>query len=301
MKWSDAELWRKGKVRDIYRVRDEGLVVLVATDRISAFDVVMKEMVPDKGKVLNLISYYWFEKLKDVVGNVIVAVTEKQFSSLFEDAPLDYVVGRAMAMKEVELVPMECIVRGYLTGSGLKAYEKSGGVVQGIQLPSGLKNGSKLPEPIFTPSTKEEGKHDVPLTHEQARALVGDDVFERVEKISLRLYERAHAHMLNKGYVLADTKFEFGIVDGDVVLVDEVLTPDSSRFWDLEEWKKGRCVNWDKQILRDYLESIEWNKKPPAPSLPKEVIDNVGATYKKMLKEITGKGLVEWEDVLRSA
>ncbi len=301
MKWSDAELWRKGKVRDIYRVKDEGLVVLVATDRISAFDVVMKEMVPDKGKVLNLISYYWFEKLKDVVGNVIVAVTEKQFSSLFEDAPLDYLVGRAMAMKEVELVPMECIVRGYLTGSGLKAYEKNGGVVQGIQLPSGLKNGSKLPEPIFTPSTKEEGKHDVPLTHEQARALVGDDVFERVEKISLRLYERAHAHMLNKGYVLADTKFEFGIVDGDVVLVDEVLTPDSSRFWDLEEWKKGRCVNWDKQILRDYLESIEWNKKPPAPSLPKEVIDNVGATYKKMLKEITGKGLVEWEDVLRSA
>jgi phosphoribosylaminoimidazole-succinocarboxamide synthase len=280
----------QGKVRDIYDLGDR--LLLVATDRISAFDVVMADPIPDKGRILTQISAFWFRLLAEITPHHLISLDVGDFPPACQPHR-EVLAGRTMLVKKTRPLPVECIVRGYLAGSGWADYQKTGAVC-GIPLPPGLKESDRLPEPLFTPSTKAElGTHDENITFEEAAASIGSDLAARVREISLALYRRACAWAEPRGIILADTKFEFGEINGDLLLIDEVLTPDSSRFWPREDYAPGRAQkSYDKQYLRDYLESLGWNKQPPPPPLPPEVVANTRAKYLEALKNLTGEDLV---------
>ncbi len=279
----------QGKVRDIYDLGDR--LLLVATDRISAFDVVMADPVPDKGRILTQISAFWFRLLADVIPNHLISLKVEDFPPACQ-AFREELAGRTMLVRKTQPLAVECIVRGYLAGSGWADYQKTGAVC-GISLPAGLKESDRLPAPIFTPSTKAAlGTHDENISFEKAAAAIGAELAARVRDVSRTLYSRANAWAEPRGIILADTKFEFGLVNGELLLIDEVLTPDSSRFWPQNDYAPGRPQkSYDKQYLRDYLESLGWNKQPPPPPLPAEVLANTRAKYLEALKSLTGEDL----------
>ena len=278
---------QRGKVRDIYDLGDT--LLMVATDRISAFDVIMPEPVPDKGKILNQISLFWFGVMKDMVANHVISGDVGDYPDICQPYAAQ-LQGRSMLVKKAEPLPIECVVRGYISGSGWKSYQQSQ-MVCGIRLADGLKESEKLPEPIFTPSTKEEvGVHDINIDFSETRRRIGKDLADKVRDLSLAIYRKGAELALGKGIIIADTKFEFGLIDGQIVLIDEVLTPDSSRFWPLDDYRPGGSQkSFDKQYLRDYLISIQWDKKPPAPHLPQHVIDNTRAKYLEAMRLVTGR------------
>ncbi len=282
----DLPLIKRGKVRDIYEI--DGSYLIVTTDRISAFDVVFKEPIPFKGIVLNKLSHFWFSKTEDIIENHIISQEVPEKLSSYKDI----LEGRVSLVKKADPIPVEAIVRGYLAGSAYKEYRVSGKVC-GISLPSGLSLGSKLPEPIFTPSTKEEiGKHDVNITFDEMKERIGEDLSHKIKEISIKIYSKAHDLLLKKGIILADTKFEFGFIDGRLALIDEVLTPDSSRFWKMDDYKKGILVDMDKQFLRDFLEDCGWDKNPPPPDLPDWVIEETSRRYREIYRIVTGRNLI---------
>ncbi len=281
------KLIHRGKVRDLYEIN--GSLLIVATDRISAFDVVMPTPIPDKGVILTQMSLFWFEFLKDLVKNHLLTAKVEEYPPVCLPYA-DILRGRSMLVKKTKPLPVECIVRGYLAGSALKEY-RSQGTVCGIKLPPGLKEAEKLPEPIFTPSTKAQEGHDVNITFEECSALIGKELAQKVRDLSLEIYRRAAQYAEERGIIIADTKFEFGLGDKEeLLLIDEVLTPDSSRFWPREDYVPGRPQqSFDKQFLRDWLESIGWDKKPPAPELPPEIVEKTRARYLEALKRLIGK------------
>jgi phosphoribosylaminoimidazole-succinocarboxamide synthase len=280
------KLHSRGKVRDIYELGDR--LLIVATDRLSAFDVVLPTPIPDKGKVLTQLSLFWFERLSDVVPNHVLSGTD--FPA--ELAPYgEELRGRAMLVRRTEPIRIECVVRGYLAGSGWKDYQ-AGGSVCGIRLPAGLHESEKLPEPIFTPATKAASGHDENLSFDQAAARVGAELAGRLRDISLELYRRAARYAERNGILIADTKFEFGLVGGELIWIDEALTPDSSRFWPADGYVPGRPQpSFDKQYVRDYLERIGWSKMPPAPALPPDVVEATRQKYREAYRRLTGKEL----------
>lgn len=278
-------LFIKGKVRNVYDLGDKLLIVV--TDRISAFDVVFSELIPNKGVVLNSISAFWFDYTKDVIGNHVITTDVNQYPKELS-AFKEELQGRSMLVKKIDMVPAECIVRGYLEGSGLKEYNETG-CICGIKLPAGLKQADKLPEPIFTPSTKESEGHDINVSFEGLCETVGVEMANKLRDASINLYLKASKHAESKGLILADTKFEFGMSNGELVVGDEVCTPDSSRFWAMDEYQPGKAQkSFDKQYLREYLETLTWDKQPPAPKLPEEVINKTEAKYIEAYERITG-------------
>jgi phosphoribosylaminoimidazole-succinocarboxamide synthase len=279
-------LLQRGKVRDIYDLGDS--LLMVATDRISAFDVVMPEPVPDKGKILNQISLFWFDRMASIVPNHVISGKVEGFPEACQPY-MELLRGRSMLVKKARPLPIECVVRGYLSGSGWKSYQKNQSVC-GIQLAPGLLESDRLPEPIFTPSTKEEvGTHDINIDFEETGRRVGIQLAEKVRDLSLTIYTEGARLAAEKGIIIADTKFEFGLINDDLVLIDEVLTPDSSRFWPKDSYRRGESQqSFDKQYLRDYLLSIQWDQKPPAPNLPRSVIENTRAKYLEAMRLLTG-------------
>lgn len=275
----------RGKVRDLYDV-DEGRLLLVASDRLSAFDVVLPTAIVDKGRVLTGLTLFWFELLADVVPNHLLGAYPEE---LPEGARTPDLAGRTTLVRRLEMLPIECVVRGYLAGSGLKDYAATG-AIGGHRLPVGLEIASRLPRPIFTPAVKASSGHDENIDVDEAATLVGGDRLAEVEQASLEIYERAARHCEGKGIVLADTKFEFGIDgEGTLVLADEVLTPDSSRFWDAERWSPGSSpASYDKQFVRDYLETLDWDKSEPGPELPADVVDGTAARYRSAYASLAG-------------
>jgi len=285
----DTPLLGRGKVRDLYAVGDA--LLLVATDRISAFDHVLGTGIPGKGKILTQISLFWFELLSGTVPNHIITADVSEFPALL--APYaDQLEGRSMLVKRAAMFPVECVARGYLAGSGWKEYQASG-TVCGIALPGGLEDGSRLPEAVFTPATKsQDGSHDENISFEAMAAVVGEADGKELRRLTLAIYRRAAEHAERCGLILADTKFEFGKVGEGIILADEVLTPDSSRFWEGSTWKPGGAQpSFDKQYVRDYLETIHWNKQEPAPSLPQEVVDRTQQKYLDAFHRLTGRNL----------
>jgi phosphoribosylaminoimidazole-succinocarboxamide synthase len=280
-------LLKRGKVRDMYDLGET--LLMVATDRISAFDVIMPDPVPEKGKILTQISLFWFDVMKPVISNHIISSNVDDYPEICKPYA-EMLRDRSMLVKKAKPLPIECVVRGYISGSGWKSYQESG-IVCGIKLPDGLQESEKLPEPIFTPSTKEEvGVHDVNINFEEAVKIIGRSLAEKVKEISLSIYKKGAELADKKGIIIADTKFEFGIFENDIILIDEILTPDSSRFWPKESYSPGQSQkSYDKQYLRDYLISINWDKLPPAPFLPKEVVKNTREKYLDALNLITGK------------
>jgi phosphoribosylaminoimidazole-succinocarboxamide synthase len=279
----------RGKVRDLYVVGDA--LLMVATDRISAFDHVLGTGIPGKGKILTQISLFWFELVKDIVPNHLIATEVKDLPvELHRYA--DQLEGRSMLVKRAQMFPVECVARGYIAGSGWKEY-KASGTVCGIKLPAGLKDGSRLPEPLFTPSTKsQDGTHDENISFAVVENVVGANVAKELRRLTLAIYEKANKHTESRGLILADTKFEFGRIGDGIVLADEVLTPDSSRFWEASAWKPGGAQpSFDKQFVRDYLESIRWNKQAPAPSLPDDVAERTLQKYLEAFRRLTGREL----------
>jgi phosphoribosylaminoimidazole-succinocarboxamide synthase len=286
-------LQRRGKVRDVYEVGDD--LLIVATDRISAFDYVLGSGIPDKGKVLTQLSGFWFERMGAIVPHHLLSMDVEQFP----DAARRHATvlqGRSMLVRRTRPIPVECVARGYLSGSGWKEYQQTGRVC-GITLPSGLRESDRLPKPIFTPATKAETGHDVNISEDEAGRLVGGDLIARLKTLTLEIYRRGAAHAESKGIIVADTKFEFGLVgagnpDRDVVLIDEVLTPDSSRFWPSAQYEPGHGQpSFDKQYVRDYLESITWNKQPPVPSLPDDVVARTREKYVEAYRLLSGREL----------
>lgn len=279
---------RRGKVRDIYDLGER--LLIVATDRLSAFDVVMPQPIPDKGRVLTQISNFWFEIMKEIIPHHVILSDAGTFPP--ECRPYrNELDGRSIIVRKSNPLPVECIVRGYLSGSGWNEYRKTQAVC-GIPLPPGLKESAKLPRPIFTPSTKADVGHDENISFERAASLVGTDVAENVREIAIAIYERASRLAEEKGIIIADTKMEFGFDGGRLILIDELLTPDSSRFWPMAGYAEGRAQDsFDKQYVRDYLLSIHFNKQPPGPELPPEVIRKTSELYREALKMLTGKGL----------
>ncbi len=278
-----------GKVRDLYAVGEA--LLMVATDRISAFDHVLATGIPGKGKILTQISLFWFELLGDLVPNHLIATSVSEFPAELQPYA-NQLEGRSMLVKRADMFPVECVARGYLAGSGWKEY-KSSGTVCGIPLPAGLLDGSQLPQPIFTPATKsQDGSHDENISFEQTASVIGAEDAGSLRELTLALYNKAHQHARSCGLILADTKFEFGKIDGRIILADEVLTPDSSRFWEATAWKPGGAqASFDKQFVRDYLESIHWNKQAPAPALPPEVAERTQAKYLEAFRRLTGREL----------
>jgi phosphoribosylaminoimidazole-succinocarboxamide synthase len=285
----DLKLVRRGKVRDVYAV-DYDHFLIVATDRISAFDCILPTAIPRKGEVLTRLSQFWFEKLGHVVPNHLVTSELAEMPQTVQrQVGID---GRSMLVRKADVFPLECVVRGYLVGSGWKDYLRTGEVC-GHKLPGNLEESAELSQPIFTPSTKAEEGHDENITEDQARQIVGDDVFNRLRDISLSLYNEARDYARSRGIIIADTKFEFGRdKDGDIILIDEVLTPDSSRFWPAESYSPGKSQpSFDKQFVRDYLETLAWDKQPPAPPLPPEVANATTARYLEAYRLLTCKEL----------
>jgi phosphoribosylaminoimidazole-succinocarboxamide synthase len=285
----DTPLLGRGKVRDLYAVGDA--LLLVATDRISAFDHVLATGIPGKGKILTQISLFWFELLVDTVPNHLITADVNQFPAALRPYA-DQLQGRAMLCKRAAMFPVECVARGYLAGSGWKEYQANG-TVCGIPLPAGLQDGSKLPEPLFTPATKsQDGAHDENISFSATEAVVGKSDAAELRRLTLALYAKAAQHAEACGLILADTKFEFGRTAKGIILADEVLTPDSSRFWEKSAWKPGGAQpSFDKQFVRDYLESIHWNKQAPAPSLPPDVAERTQAKYLEAFRRLTGRDL----------
>ena len=283
------ELYASGKVRDVYRL-DNDRLLFVATDRISAFDYVLATGIPLKGKVLTQISLFWFDFLCDVVPNhLITADVERYPASLLEHA--DLVRGRSMLVTRADMVPVECVVRGYISGSAWKEYNATGAVC-GIRLPAGLKESDRLPEPIFTPATKATSGHDENIQFAEMTRIVGPELSNQLRDVSLNIYTKAAEYARQKGIIIADTKFEFGRTAKGLTLADEVLTPDSSRFWPADKYQSGRAQSsFDKQYVRDYLEEIRWNKQPPAPSLPAEVARRTSEKYLEAYRQLTGRDL----------
>ncbi|MFQ3586178.1 MAG: phosphoribosylaminoimidazolesuccinocarboxamide synthase [Fimbriimonadaceae bacterium] len=278
-----------GKVREVYDLGDR--LAIVATDRISAFDVVMANGIPDKGRVLTRMSAFWFERLADVCPNHVVSVDDRELSGLIPGWTPD-LAGRTTLARKCRPLPVECVARGYICGSLLKAYQTEGPEVCGISLPPGMVESDRLPEPIFTPATKAETGHDENISFAQMVDIVGRDTAERLREWTLRLYALAARYAATRGILLADTKFEFGETDDGLVWIDEALTPDSSRFWPADAYQPGRSQpSYDKQFVRDYLESIGWDKNPPGPALPDDVVERTRAKYVEALERITGRGL----------
>ncbi|MBS3068641.1 phosphoribosylaminoimidazolesuccinocarboxamide synthase [Candidatus Micrarchaeota archaeon] len=280
----------KGKVRDTYKIDND--LLMVSTDRLSAFDVVFNEGIPYKGAVLNSLSIFWFLQTRDIIKNHFIT------DAIPANLP-KYLERRSMIVMKAEPIPLESVVRGHITGSALKEYQKDGKVC-GIELPKGLKNGDELPHPIFTPSTKAKQGHDQNITEEEAKKLVGETTYNTVKQKSIELYNFAKHHAKKSGLILADTKFEFGYAKNDnggkqIILIDEALTPDSSRYWLKEKYDAGQLESLDKQFVRDYLEGLKWNKEPPPPPLPKNVIENTSKRYLQAYKMLTGKDLLEVE------
>ena len=286
-------LHRRGKVRDVYEIGDQ--LLIVTTDRISAFDYVLGSGIPDKGKVLTQLSGFWFEKMGDLVPHHLVSMDTAEFPEPAR-AHADILRGRTMLVRRTEPVPIECVARGYLSGSGWKEYQKTGSVC-GVRLPAGLRESDRLPEPIFTPATKAESGHDENISEDEASRLVGHELVARLKALTLEIYRRGAAHALSKGIIVADTKFEFGLTGAgdpnrDLVLIDEVLTPDSSRFWPESKYEPGRGQpSFDKQYVRDYLEEIRWNKQPPVPSLPDDVVRRTREKYVEAFTLLSGREL----------
>ncbi len=282
---SELKLVNRGKVRDIYDLGEH--LLIVTSDRISAFDVVMNEGIPDKGYVLTQISKFWFERMTDIIPNHLVATEVSHFPAITH-AYRDQLEGRSMLVKKAAPLPIECIVRGYITGSGWKEYSRQGSVC-GIPLPSGLQESQQLPEPIFTPSTKAElGAHDENISFAQAVDLCAPGLAEKARKSSLAIYSRARQELAAKGIIIADTKFEFGLYQDRLIWIDEALTPDSSRFWPKDQYRPGGSQpSFDKQFLRDYLETLDWNKQAPAPALPAEIVRKTSEKYLEALERIT--------------
>jgi phosphoribosylaminoimidazole-succinocarboxamide synthase len=276
-------LARRGKVRDVYDLNDRYL--FVATDRISAFDVVLSPGIPDKGKVLNQTSNFWFQRFTDVPNHIL----ESDFGRFPSEVALhDELRGRSVIVRKCEVIPIECVARGYLVGSGLKEYNATGKVC-GIALPPGLKTASKLPEPIFTPSTKEDTGHDINISFEEMSQRIGEDLAAQLRDLTLRLYSEAADYARTRGIIIADTKFEFGLADGKVIWIDEALTPDSSRFWPADQYKVGENPpSYDKQFVRDWLETTGWDKNPPAPELPNDVVEKTREKYIDAYRVLTG-------------
>jgi phosphoribosylaminoimidazole-succinocarboxamide synthase len=282
---AECPLIKKGKVRDIYQIGND--LLMVATDRISAFDYVLPNPIPQKGIILTQISNFWFDQFKNIIENHLIVTDFDAFPEVLQPyrASLE---GRSIIVKKTKVFPVECVVRGYLAGSGYKEYTASGSVC-GINLPAGLQKGSRLPETIFTPSTKAESGHDENITADQAIDIIGKKAFTYLRDKSIELYETAHAFALGKGIIIADTKFEFGMLDSSIILIDEILTPDSSRFWPMNEYTVGQeQKSYDKQFVRDYLESIRWDKKPPVPELPEEIISKTSQKYFEAYKKLAG-------------
>ena len=279
-----------GKVRDIYDAGEDRLLI-VTSDRISAFDVVMDQPIPDKGRVLTAISAFWFDELGGVAPHHLLSTDLADLPAEAQDPSL---AGRVMLVRKAEMLPLECIVRGYLTGSAWKEYQRSG-TMHGERLPDGLQESAQLPEPVFTPSTKAEEGHDVNISLSGAVDLVGADIAGRARAISLELYQRGAALAAERGIIIADTKFELGLVDGELIVCDEVLTPDSSRFWPADQWQLGSTPpSFDKQPVRDYLDGLDWDKQPPPPPLPDEVVNSSSARYIEAYERITGRSFADW-------
>ncbi|MBZ0269783.1 phosphoribosylaminoimidazolesuccinocarboxamide synthase [bacterium] len=275
----------RGKVRDIYDLGEH--LLLVASDRVSAFDVILPQRIADKGRLLTAISEFWFARTESVVPNHLVSTDPADFPEPFRSAPELH--GRSMLVKKAQRVDIECVMRGYIAGSAWKEYAETGSAC-GYELPAGLTKGARLPEPLFTPTTKEDEGHDQPISFARMKELVGDDLAERLREVSTRVYEHGHALAQQRGFLLADTKFEFGFVDGELILIDEVLTPDSSRYWRAEDYTPGKPPeSWDKQVIRDYLETLDWNKQPPAPDLPEEVMAKARERYLDVYRTLTGR------------
>jgi phosphoribosylaminoimidazole-succinocarboxamide synthase len=282
------KLHGRGKVRDIYDLGEHYLII--ATDRLSAFDVVLPTPIPNKGKVLTQMSAFWFEHFKDSVPNHVVSTRVDNYPKELHPFRAQ-IEGRSMLVKKAKVFPVECVARGFLTGSGLKDYNKTGQVC-GIPLPSGLRDSDRLPQPIFTPATKAETGHDENISEAQAGQIIGAQNIQRLKELTLSIYSRAVEYALKRGIIICDTKFEFGIIDGQITLVDEVLTPDSSRFWPADQYSPGKPQpSFDKQYVRDYLERIAWNKQPPAPALPDDVVKATTAKYVEALRILTGREL----------
>ena len=287
---SGLKLVHRGKVRDVYQV-SEAELLLVATDRISAFDCILPTPIPNKGMILTALSAFWFEQLKDITDNHLLTVDFDQMPEIVRQTE-DF-RGRSTLVKKTEVFPVECVVRGYLEGSGWKDYQATGKIC-GHQLPENLKQGDKLPEPIFTPATKAASGHDENITETEFIDIVGEKATEKLKTLSLLIYREASEHALNRGIIIADTKFEFGQdAEGQIILIDEVLTPDSSRFWAAEAYQPGKSqASFDKQFVRDYLETLDWNKQPPAPALPLEIVNATTSRYLEAYRILTGKKLL---------
>ncbi|MCX7982639.1 MAG: phosphoribosylaminoimidazolesuccinocarboxamide synthase [Syntrophales bacterium] len=279
----------RGKVRDIYEV--DSCLLIVATDRISAFDVVMSDPIPGKGEVLTRLSAFWFSRMADIIPHHLISTEPEEYPH--ECQPYrDILRGRSMLVKKAQPLPVECIIRGYLSGSGWEDYKRSRSI-SGIPLPEGLKESSRLPTPIFTPSTKApQGEHDITITRAEVERVIGKDLTEEMVQAAITIYNRACKIAEQAGIIIADTKMEFGLYEGRLMLIDELLTPDSSRFWPLDEYEEGRPQrSFDKQFLRDYLVSVKWDKNPPPPSLPREIIEKTAAKYREALERITAVNL----------
>jgi phosphoribosylaminoimidazole-succinocarboxamide synthase len=287
--FKDLTLLSRGKVRDIYDLND--MLLIVATDRISAFDVILPNGIPNKGKVLSQMSAYWFEVMGELAPHHLISIDTKDFPSVCQKYESS-LKGRSMLVKKTKPLPVECVVRGYLAGSGWKEYQ-DGGSICGIPIKEGLKESSQLEEPIFTPATKAElGDHDENITFEKAKEIVGDKLAERLKEVSLALYKRGSAMAREKGIIISDTKFEFGLLNEDLILIDEVLTPDSSRFWPEDEYEPGRSQkSFDKQFVRDYLLTLTWDKTPPGPNLPEEIIKKTSERYLEAFRRLTEREL----------
>jgi phosphoribosylaminoimidazole-succinocarboxamide synthase len=280
----------RGKVRDIYDLGDR--LLLIASDRISAFDVVLPQPVPDKGKVLHQVSLFWFERFRETVPNHLVAGRVDDFPPELK-VHRDVLAGRSALVRKAEMFPIECVARGYLSGSGWSEY-KAGGTVCGVRLPAGLVESDRLPEPIFTPATKEESGHDINISFERAADIIGLDAATRLRDLTLSVYRAAAEYARERGIIIADTKFEFGVIDGQVAICDEMLTPDSSRFWPADRYRPGGAQpSFDKQFVRDWLLAIKWDKNPPAPDLPQDVIEGTRKRYVEALEILSGHGLTE--------
>jgi len=284
--FEDLLLFRRGKVRDVYDLGDK--LLIVSTDRISCFDVILPSGIPDKGKVLTSISVFWFDFIKDIIGHHLISAKIDEFPLTLKKYSSD-LAGRSMLVLKTKALPVECVVRGYLSGSGWKEYQQKQSVC-GIDLPKGLKESEKLPEIIFTPSTKADQGHDQNIDQKYVENLVGKEMAGRLKKTSIDIYKRAADFALQKGVIIADTKFEFGIYNDQLIIIDEALTPDSSRFWPLEQYRVGSsCPSFDKQFVRDYLETLGWNKTPPAPVLPENVIQATREKYLEAYRKLTSK------------
>ena len=276
---------QSGKVREMFDLGDS--LLMVASDRISAYDVVLPNGIPLKGEVLTMFSHFWFERVADLVPNHLLAKADEPLPQAVQ-SHAEQIGRRAMVVKKAQPLAIECVVRGYLAGSGWKEYQKQG-TVCGISLPDGLDNSSKLPEPIFTPATKAEEGHDENISFEEAINIVGKDIAEQARELSIKIYNRGRDHAAEKGIIIADTKFEFGIFEGELILIDEVLTPDSSRFWPADLYAPGKSQpSFDKQFVRDYLETLDWDKNPPGPELPEDIVQKTSEKYIEAYTRVTG-------------